>query len=224
MLDDYFFTPTNEPCGFIEDLRYLNTDHTTVERELYQSYFTEQIEQYGIEVDYIENLYELSSHNPIYGEHTTKQFADPQKLVMYVVFNDDSIILNQYSIESQGDITAFIPISSFFEKFGTDKEPKSGDLIQLTEYGETNRPLGRGPQIFEITHRDDEDIQQTIPLMGHYVWKIWAKRYDYSNENNVTPERTSNQLNDDGVADELGALIFDYNKKEKSNDSIYGDY
>ena len=193
-----FFQPIYEDsCGFTDDLRYLNTDRTRQERELYAQYFIEQTNQFGIEVDYIVNNYQLSAHDMMYGEHTTKDFDDPVKMVMYVIFNDDSIILNQFGIESQGDITAFIPISSYEAIFGEGSEPKSGDLIKLSEYGSTNRPNGRNAEIFEITHRDDQNIQQTIPLMGHYAWMIWAKRYDYSFENNVEPEKVLNQINDD---------------------------
>lgn len=246
-----FFQPIFESgCpAFTDDIRYLNVDKTRQEREIFAQYFIEQVNQWGMEVEYIVNNYELSSHNALYGEHTTKSFDDPVNLIMYVVFNDDSIILNQFGIESQGDITAFIPISSYEAVFGEGSEPKSGDLIKLSEYGSTDRPNGRGAQIFEITHRDDENHQLTIPLMGHYVWMIWAKRYDYSYENNVDPEKLINQINDDtfqsdglsGVpalssvagnvdktydssADELGALIFDYDSDDKANDSVYGDY
>jgi hypothetical protein len=245
-----FFQPVYEDsCGFTEDLRYLDTNHTKQERELYANYFIEQTNQKGIEVDYIVNNYELSSHDPMYGEHTTKDFADPEKLIMFIIMNDDSIILNQFGIESQGDITAFIPISSYEAVFGAGSEPKSGDLIKLSEYGSTNRPNGRGAPIFEITHRDDENLQLINPLMGHYAWMIWGKRYDYSYENNVDPEKVINQINDDvtqsdglsgvpslssvannvdktydGSADELGSLIFDYDSEDKSNDSVYGDY
>ena len=109
-----FFQPIyDHSCSFTEDLRYWDTDRTAQEREIFAQYFIEQTEQYGIEVDYIVNTYELSSHDMMYGEHTTKTFDDPVKLIMYIIFNDDSIILNQYGIESQGDITAFIPISSY---------------------------------------------------------------------------------------------------------------
>ena len=193
-----FFQPIyDDQCSFTDDLRYLDTDRTKQEREIFAQYFIEQTEQFGIAVDYIVNNYELSSHDMMYGEHTTKTFDDPVKLIIYIIFNDDSIILNQFGIESQGDITAFIPISSYESVFGEGSEPKSGDLIKLTEYGSTNRPNGRGAEIFEITHRDDQNIQQTIPLMGHYTWMIWAKRYDYSYETNVDPEQVINQINDD---------------------------
>lgn len=245
-----FFEPVyGSACGnFTEDLRYLDVDKTQQEREIFAQYFIEQVKQWGIEVEYIVNNYELSSHNSMYGEHTTKTFDDPEKLIMFVIMNDDSIILNQFGIESQGDLTAFIPISSYQAVFGEGSEPKSGDLIELSEYGST-RTGGRGGEKFEITHRDDQNIQQTIPLMGHYCWMIWAKRYDYSYENNVDPENLINQINDDvaqsdglsgtaslssvannvdktydGSADELGSLIFNYDSGDKSDDSVYGEF
>lgn len=244
-----FSEPSNNNCGFTEDLRYLQLERTENMRKIYEEHFIEQVARYGMEVEYVVNLYELSSHNSIYGEHTTKDFADPEKLVMYVIYNNDSIILNQYGIDSQGDITAFIPFSSFEAVFGEGSEPKSGDIIHLTEYGNSGRPNDRGFESFEITHRDDQDIEQTIPLMGHYAWRIWAKRYDYSYENNVKSEPKNNQINDDvsnvdvlsinptlssvigdidktydDTADELGKLIFDYDEHDQSNDSVYGDY
>lgn len=115
----------------------------------------------------------------------------------------------------------------------------------MTEYGSTGRPNGRGGEKFEVTRRDDEDLTQINPLMGHYVWLIRAKRYDYSYENNVTPEKRINQINDDAFAlslnsfavsanyvktysqeiDELGVEIFDYDlDNPESNDDVYGGY
>jgi len=250
MADCKFFTPVlAENCTFTEDLRYLNTQNNSNERELYAKYFLEQIEQWGTEVEYQVNNHLLSSDNTLYGEHTTRIFDNPKPIIMYVAYNDDSIVLNQFGIESMGDITAFISISSYKATFGEDAEPNSGDLIRLSEYGSTNRPNNRGAEVFEVTNRDDQIISQTVPLIGHYVWMIWGKRYDYSYENNVTPENTLNQVNDDNTLysdlsgsaslssvtdrinppidetnDDLGKLIFDYSKDTKSNDSIYGDY
>lgn len=252
MSDCPYFVPINDcvDCCYTEDLRFLNTDNTQNERELFSQWFKEEIEKYGIEVDYMVQNYQLSAHNALYGEHVMSKFSDPQTVLMYVIFNSDSIVLNQFGIESDADVTAFIHISAYKETFGIDNEPKAGDLIQLTEYGNTNRPGGRNGAIFEITRRDDEDLTLINPLMGHYLWLIRAKRYDYSFERNVIPENKLNQINDDvsisslqltGTAglsavtsriekiypdnmDALGKQIFDYDANPESNDSIYGDY
>lgn len=230
-------------CNFVEDLRYLNKDNNTTLLEINSNYFLEQIAQYGIEVGYQKNNYSLEHHDFVFGEDSTRKFGDPETVIMYVSFNSDSIILGQFGIASDADVTCFIHISSFKDTFGADSEPEMGDIFELTEYGK-NRPNGRGPAKFEILRRDDEDLDQINPLLGHYVWLIRGKRYDYSYENNVTPEKRINQINDSTMARSLSTiglsadyvktyeqtikdlqpLIFDYDENPDSNDLIYGDY
>lgn len=249
---DKFFTPVFEnECQFMDEVRFLDTEKTKQEREVISQYFEEQISKYSIKTEYIQNQYSLKKHNSIYGEHTTKKFAGKKFLNIFVIFNSDTTVLNQFGLETDGDITAFIHIQTFFDNFGYGTEPLAGDLIKLVEYGETNRPNFRGPAIFEITRRDDEDLEQINPLIGHYVWLIRAKRYDYSFERNVEPEPRMNQVNDDvpigtdmdddsvqsehivrqntektyeGSADESGKEIFDYDEHKKSKPNVYGEY
>lgn len=241
-----FFEPIDNDCGFVEDLRYLRDEDNKNLRQLQSDWFLEQIDQYGMKVEYQQSNYSTENHNSIYGEHTTKRYSDPVELISYVIMNQDSIILNQFGIESDADITFFIHIDRFFEIFGEGSEPLAGDLVRLTELGGTDRPNGRGPATFEVTRRDDEDLQLINPLLGHYVWLIRAKRHDFSFDNNVEPEKRMNQVDDDSPyigndipslelvenifktynqdADTLGKEIFDYDDYEKSNDSVYGDY
>lgn len=242
----YFQVPDNAPDScYTEDLRYLNIDNTIVARELQSTWFLEQIATYGIEVDYQQQGYSLALHDSIYGENTTQVYGDENSIIMYVVFNSDSIVLANWGISSDADITCFVHISAFHDTFGLSAEPTAGDIITLTEYGSTGRPGGRGPAKFEVTRRDDEDLSQINPLMGHYVWLLRAKRYDYSYENNVSPEQKINQINDDTFAtslstyalssdyvktytqdvDSLGIEIFDYDiDNPESNDNVYGEY
>ncbi len=132
-------------------------------------------------------------------------------------------------------MTAFVHISAFYETFGYGKEPKSGDLFQLTEYG-SDRPGGRSGNIYEITQRLDQDIAQINALMGHYVWLIKAKRFEYSFEPGVTPEAQNDQIFDDtkniyasgankpyaNSVDNDSKQIFDYTQTDFSN--VYGGY
>jgi hypothetical protein len=69
-------------------------------------------------------------------------------------------------------------------------------VFKLLEYG-SDRPGERDGKMFEITERIDEDNSQINPLMGHYVWMLKAKRFDYSYEPNITFEKGSNQVHDD---------------------------
>jgi hypothetical protein len=55
----------------------------------------------------------------------------------------------------------------------------------------------RGPNVYEITERRDENIPGMInPLMSHIIWYIKCKRFDYSGEPSAPREQGSNQLSD----------------------------
>ena len=113
----------------------------------------------------------------------------------------------------------------------------------MYEYGE-DRPGGRDGKKFEVTERLDEEITQINPLMGHYVWIIKAKRYEYSFEPGLSAEAMSDQVFDntnfgrlsggdnpeeDGKsysgtsADEYQKTLFNYNSGGNLDD-VYGGY
>ena len=55
----------------------------------------------------------------------------------------------------------------------------------------------RGPNVYEITERRDENIPGlTNPLMAHIVWYIKLKRFDYSSEPYAPREQGYNIVND----------------------------
>ena len=72
--------------------------------------------------------------------------------------------------------------------------------------------------------------------MGHYVWLIKAKRFEYSFEPGVTPENQNQQVFEDKKnntvtgadkpydysAEEASKKVFDYTKTDYSD--VYGGY
>lgn len=55
----------------------------------------------------------------------------------------------------------------------------------------------RGPNVYEITERRDENIPGQInALLGHFVWYIKCKRFDYSSEPYAPREHGYNLVND----------------------------
>lgn len=180
-----------------DKVRYLNKYNNANERENYSRWWKEQIEHYGTRVDYFTNGYTLTSHNFLYGEDPTSRFQKTADVIMLTDITNDSLMLSKFGIMSDCDMTAVIHISSFYEKFGCGFEPKAGDLIKMSEYG-MDRPGGRSSQIYEITERDDEFLQMTNSLIGHYVWYIKCKRYEYSYEPGIDTGSNNKQLNDTG--------------------------
>jgi hypothetical protein len=226
----YPFTFQDNPC-----FRYTAKGNNACERQLYSDYWREQINLYGTQVGYIVNNTTTLSADMLYGEQPTQAYSPPVNIVMAINLNENALMLSKFGLVSDDEVTAFIHISAFYEKFGFPNEPKSGDLFQMVEYG-SDRPGGRNGNIYEITQRLDQDIAQINTLMGHYVWLIKAKRFEYSFEPGVTPEAQNDQVFDDTInplasgankpypnsVDIDSKKIFDYSKTDYSD--VYGGY
>jgi hypothetical protein len=183
----------------MEKVRYLNKVVNENERSLIFSYWKEQIEHYGTEVTYYTHGYSLSSHFYLYGEDPTTPFLSAGPVIMLTDITNDAIMLSKFGIMADCDMTCILHLSSFQEVFGTYREPKAGDLIEMAEYGGFgDRPGGRGAPVYEITERDDQNLQfNANQLMGHYVWVIKCKRWEYSSEPGAPREPLNIQFNDD---------------------------
>jgi len=122
--------------------------------------------------------------------------------------------------------------------------PTSGDVLdQLCTMTNTASPATffytvsdkdfvRCPQMFELTERDWQDYSTTQNnLMGHYIWVIKGKRFDYSYQPGITPECKENQVGDEtfmgrlsgGQNPESEQKLYDGNVTDDSNDNIW-DY
>lgn len=186
----------------------VNTEKTA-EQQLISSGVQEIINRYGSTVAYYVNTYNLSAANNIYGEDPISPFFGPTNILMYIQLDEGSVTLRRFGFDSADMITAFIHISSFNATFAPlsvypalDQaiEPKAGDVFQLTQYGAT-RPGDRNGKFFEITERLDEDVGSGINMLGgHYLWKIRARRFDYSFEPGLSGEKGSAQVFDNSFS------------------------
>jgi len=177
-------------------LRFTDKDNNGAERLMYSNWWREQIDMYGQKVLYYRNQYNVGTADNIYGEQPLAGFLNPQPMIMAVQLAENALVLSKFGFQSDDTVTAYVHISSFYAVFPPTWEPKSGDVFKLLEYG-SDRPGERDGKMFEITERIDEDNSQINPLMGHYVWMLKAKRFDYSYEPNITFEKGSNQVHDD---------------------------
>ena len=103
---------------------------------------------------------------------------------------------------------------------------------------------GRDGTMFELTDRSDQDASKMNPLMGHFIWMLRGKRYDYTFQPGITAEAVSEQVYEDSFAGRLSGYdntatasktysgsadiesdtIFNYDTEGNNADSIYGDY
>jgi hypothetical protein len=261
----------NPHCGGFAD-----PSNFQAERAIFNSQYNELINNYGVEINYYVNGFNLSAMNALYGEHPTQEYSEPFIIKSYLEL-EESISLSQFGMNAEDELTAFISIGDFAKAFyenimsddyenimsddnqelmadneltnfvnlnGQRIEPKSDDLIEVTALG-CDRPGNRGSKIFRITQVLDQSVQDGInPVMGHYVWKINAKRYETSFETNAPMEIGNDQVYDNKFAGKVESSIFpalstdpkvydfdvDVASKERvydmdnTDNNIYGDY
>ena len=215
----------NQHCGGF-------ADHSkfSAERLVFKSNFIEQINNYGVDVNYYVNGFNLSSCNILYGEHTTQEYSNPFVVRAYVEL-EESVSLSRFGMNSDDDLTAYIAIdtftnaclalsslSAFYVTNGQRTEPKSDDLMEITALG-CDRPGTRGPKIFRITEVLDQSVSSGInPIMGHFVWRITAKRYEPSMETNAPQESGNDQVYDNTFSGKLSSTLF---PTLTSDDKVY---
>tara|TARA_B110000495_G_C23039634_1_gene622602 strand:- start:30 stop:818 length:789 start_codon:yes stop_codon:yes gene_type:complete len=210
------------------------------ERENYSKWYKEQICMFGTEILYQAASNDLTTYDPLYGEDADQSFSSEVKMIFYIEMNENALTLSQFGINSDDEVTAYIHIDNFFTSMGGKGdakkggiEPKAGDIFRLYEYG-NDRVFPRDGSLYEITERLDQDIEKINPLMGHYIWLIKAKRFDYSFEGNVTAEGGSKQVDEDSIYDPYmendeqwstitSNDIYDYGDYG-GGDAVYGDY
>lgn len=286
------------------------------ERAIFNASFNELINNFGVDINYYVNGFDIRKMNALYGEHPTQEYSEPVVIKAYLEL-EESVSLTQFGMNSDDSLTAYISIKDFeriflnyyklenqaflvtpdglflineldqylvlpnvlrlinenkqglknetgysliipndlpliIQPYDLDfhvehaqrVEPKSDDLIEITALG-CDRPGNRGSKIFRITEVLDQDVKSGInPMMGHYVWKIRATRYETSHETNAPQELGNDQVYDNTFNGKLSSTLFpaistepkvytqnvdDFSKNhvynmDYTNNSVYGSY
>jgi hypothetical protein len=232
--------------------QFLNPENFQAEQLIYDASFSDIINSFGVPVNYYVNTFNLLSADLFYGEEPTKIFKGPFELQMYIELSENAINLSKFGFASDDELTGYLHINTFttvmsslvnYASFSQVIEPKSGDILELTALG-CDRPNGRGSKWFEITERVDQDIAQLNPLLGHYVYRVKAKRYEHSFEPGLSGEKQNQQVYDNSFsgiissnipgisASESKSYSFDVDTESKTkvldmsvnNTDIYGSY
>lgn len=192
----------------------------------------------GYPVLYYPYLFEVDKAEHLFGEHSSAGYGVPFKTYVYMTIEDQPSWFAAQGIDTDETATIWIHIKlwkdtvkeylqdseceqyhdytkiynlNYIEEHDIVRaiEPKVKDLIQLTTFG-ADREFDRGNKIFEITSREDELFSEKDMnmAMGHYVWKITAKRYRYSHEFGMSNKDRQNVNNEFiGEAGEQGNHI-----------------
>lgn len=231
------------------------TDKNTnlTEKALVAQWWDDMIKNRGYKVDYYVNTFNISEDDKLFGEAPHRAFHPPKSMIMGITINNVAIGLGITGFVDSSNIEAYITFPAFSEAFVDDDihaqlhddiEPKAGDVIHLTEFG-NDRPGKREGLWFEITSRTDEDIATINQLGGHYVWKIHAERMSFSFEKGLPVKYQQNFVSDNAnpgitstppdvtndtpdkpysmnIDDVSKTDIFDQTKDGR--DSVYGNY
>lgn len=199
---------TSDACANIQGglAKSGNYDQVTYDNQI-QSYIAEN----GLPCWYYPYLFQEEKMEELTGEHNSASYARPVEVLMVLEIKDTPSWVSGLGIENDETVTAWLHIRNFKEKIYPilDNQeddryvdynsiycknpwqenaylkkimPKPKDCFQLLTIG-CDREWDSGAKIWEITNIEDELISEKInPAMGHYVWKITAKRYRYSFE------------------------------------------
>jgi hypothetical protein len=232
--------------------QFFNPGNFQAEQLIYDASFGDLINSYGVPINYYVNTFNLLSADLLYGEEPTKIFKGPFELQMYLELTENAINLSKFGFASDDELTGYLHINTFtttmsslvdYASFTQVIEPKSGDIIEISTLG-CDRPNGRGPKWFEITERVDQDVSSINPLMGHYVYRVRAKRYEHSFEPGLSGEKQNQQIYENSFSGVVSSLIpsvsasepksYDFDVDEESrnkvldmsvnNTDIYGTY
>ena len=227
---------TSETCSNIQGglAKSGNYDQITFDNQI-QSYIAEN----GLPCWYYPYLFQEEKMEEFTGEHNSAGYGRPFEVLMILEIKDTPSWVSGLGVENDDTVTAWLHIRTFKEKIypiinnSEDErfndyntiycktpwehnaymkkiQPKPKDCFQILTIG-CDREWDRGAKIWEITNVEDELISEKLnPAMGHYVWKITAKRYRYSFEFGMST--LDEKSKDNPMLGEMG---------EKGNHQVY---
>jgi hypothetical protein len=166
------------------------SDQSNQVKEIHRQQISEYANLYGQTISYQPVKYNFNTHNFLYGEDMISGYQYSRKMKAIIDFSSYTTFLTKFGIMSDSDITIYIPIREFERVWGPSKGvtyPLAGDLFLIDDEA-CDRPLGQSPMVFEVTDKEDK-IKPVDFMGGHYVWKLVAKRFDYSYQPNAPEER-----------------------------------
>ena len=209
--------PSNIFAGIYkrECINFANPNNFQAERSIYNSLIDEMINNYGVDVDYYVHTYNTDSADNFYGEDLDAPFDGPTPLRVLQNYTHNAVPLEIMGFDADDEVVFYVTFDEFERAYAENSvhtdhnqrmEPKADDFFVIKTWG-CDRPNGRTAKKFVVTEAIDEDPEELNILMGHYVWRITAKRFDYSHEPNVPNREDKYQVYDNTFAGVLSSDI-----------------
>lgn len=216
---------TRQPCYFGQayydslsgcpSTSYNDSNNLQPEQNLMSAWYQDLLNKFGKPIDYFVNTYQTSATDSnVYGEQPYRSFYGPKPLRAIIQLNDASVILGTFGYVMDSECTMVVSFIDYERAFANDPiyttlndqiEPKKGDRIRLTQFGEDRMGRREGTW-YECTSVTDETAQ-TNQFGGHYVWSINAKKLNPSYETYSTsgeePKYQDNQVSDGHIGSDL---------------------
>ncbi len=147
--------------------------------------------QFGQPIIYQPIKFNTNTHNFLYGDDPTSGYHFARHMKAVINFTSYTSFLSKFGMMSDEEMNILIPIQSFEAIWGDPDlgaiVPLIGDLFIVTDSA-CDRPFRQSPMVFQVTGVDDSENPVDY-MSGHYVWKLTAKRFQYSYEPNAPQER-----------------------------------
>jgi len=186
------------------------------ETVIFDSGFNELIHNFGVEIGYQVNNFDMEEMNSIYGENSLMYWSEPVMIKSYLDLQEESPMYALAGFDSGDTITAFIHIKTFtsllsglsaFSALDMPIEPKAQDKMTIYPLG-CDRTSGRGAKVFEVTEVLDQDVSELNPVMGHYIWRIKGVRSEHNANTNNPRENVNEQIADNSYFGKLSSALF----------------
>lgn len=220
--------PSNIFAGIYdkECTNFANPTNYQAERGIFNSVINEMINNYGVDVEYYVHTYDTATADNFYGEDLDAPYFGPTKLRVLQNYSHNAVPLEIMGFDADDEMTCYVTFDEFESTFsplsahdGVNQrvEPKADDMFVISTWG-CDRPNGRAAKKFVVTEVIDEDPEELNVMMGHYAWRIVAKRYDYSHEANVPNPEDAYQVYDNTFSGVLSSDI-EYEVEDDNGDT-----
>lgn len=218
---------------------YYNINNTAGEELTIDNNWSDLINSAGQLVGYYPYKFDMNRANKLFGEDPLAGYDEPFMIKVYFDIKDMAKQISPYGgFYADDEMTLYVHIKTFkqltknievYDTLNLEREPHPKDLIEIVNYG-CDRPNGRGANLFEVTNKEDQLFSDKLnPYFNHYVWRVKAKRYIFSNESGIDPngELVNEQVFDNAEAGTIDPVIekpekpYEYDVDTESKEKVF---